>query len=94
MRYNVTDEAHRLPKHKDYILVDDSEWCGEEEPGDGDVEDRDGANERVRADETHLGLGVAVMCELFRLRCLRSLCLWSLDFWDPDCLIGDCVCCD
>jgi hypothetical protein len=84
----MTYEAHRLPKHEDYILVDDSEWCGEEEPGDGDVENGDGANERVRPDETHLGLRVAVMCmcELFgcvALRCLRSLCLWSLDFWGP-----------
>jgi hypothetical protein len=67
MGYCVTNEAHRLPKHEDYILVDDSEWCGEEEPGDGDVEDGDGANERVRSDETHLGLiseGM-YMCEMF-----------------------------
>jgi hypothetical protein len=57
MGYCVTNEAHRLPKHEDYILVDDSEWCGEEEPGDGDV----------RSDETHLGLiseGM-YMCEMF-----------------------------
>ena len=52
----MTNEAHRLPKHEDYILVDNSAWRGEEEPGNGDVEDRDGANERVRPDETHLGL--------------------------------------
>lgn len=50
----VTNEAHRLSKHEDYILVDDSARRGEEEPGDGDVEDGDGANERVGSDETHL----------------------------------------
>ena len=52
----ITNEAHRLPKHEDYILIDDSARRGEEKPGDGDVEDRDGANEGVRPDETHLGV--------------------------------------
>ena len=77
MRYRVTNEAHRLPKHEDYILVDDSARRGKEEPGDGDVEDRDGANERVRPDETHLGLMFAGTCVYgFNglLRCLRSSC--------------------
>jgi hypothetical protein len=101
MRYRVTNEAHRLPKHEDYILVDDSARRGKEEPGDGDVEDRDGANERVRPDETHLGLMFAGMCMYgFNglLRCLRSSCC-APRLWDPDCLfgtlvglIGDCAC--
>lgn len=48
-----TNEAHRLSKHEDYVLVDHFAWRGEEEKGGGDVEHRDGANERVRPDETH-----------------------------------------
>lgn len=98
MGYCVTHEAHRLSKHEDYILVDDSARCGEEEPGDGDVEDGDGANERVRPDETHLGLMVVRLCmgELFG--CVAYVAhVVSVDFWDPDCpfgklvgLIGDC----
>ena len=62
MRYCVTNEAHRLPKHEDYILVNNSARRGKEEPGDGDVEDRDGAYERVRSNETHLDLMFAGMC--------------------------------
>lgn len=97
----MTDEAHRLPKHEDYILVDDSARRGEEEPGDGDVEDRDGANERVRPDETHLDLGFVRMYVSVQFNgCVAYVaCVVLLDFWDPDCLfgtlfglIGDCAC--
>lgn len=78
MRYSVTNEAHRLPKHEDYILVDDPARRGEEEPGDGNVEDRDGANERVRPDETHLEVRFVRECvRVSWLRCLRSLCCCS-----------------
>ena len=92
----ITNEAHRLSEHEDYILVNDSARRGEEEPGDGDVEDRDGANERVGADETHFELMFVRLYMSKSLVALLVLC--SLDFWDPGCLfgklvglIGDCV---
>lgn len=47
-------EAHRLSQHEDDILVDDLARRGKEEPGGGDVKERDGANDRVRGDDTHL----------------------------------------
>jgi hypothetical protein len=51
-----TNEAHRLSEHVDYILVDELAGRREEEICGGDVEYRDGSNERVRPDETHFGL--------------------------------------
>lgn len=46
-------QSHRLAQDKDDVLVDDSAWSSEEEVGRGEVEKRDGADEREGGYERH-----------------------------------------
>lgn len=45
--------AHALAEEEDQSLVIDGLWIGEEEESEGEVEQGDGGDDRVRCDETH-----------------------------------------